>query len=201
MEPFTRRQPSDNLADLQTQLLRELGHLAGSRPAEPELFRAYVQHAQVLAWRGVADGHIRAPEEALECLRTAQPFVDRNMPHLEPIAAAAAEIYVLTQSLSLAAEALEERRVEDRISEDRSKTERAILRVLADNRGAFLRRGEIHESLSEQDRPSAPRVGQILAQLFEENVVLRIHGRAQGNPTPRSMPCRPGEWRCAGISS
>jgi len=200
MEPSARRQPSDNLEELQAQLLRELGRLSESRREEPELYRAYLQHTQVLAWRGVADGHMGAPREALECLRAAQPFVDRNMPDLEPAAAAAAEIYLVTQSLSLAVEALAERRAEDRISEDRSEVERAILWILAKNRGTFLRRGEIHARLSEEHRPTPPRVGQILAELHEESIVLRIHGRAQGNPNAAFYALSPrGVELCRGL--
>jgi hypothetical protein len=171
------------LEELQGQLLRELTHLQERPGDEPELYRAYIQHALVLAWRGVADGRIQAPREALDCLRAAQPFIARYMPDMEPAAAAAAEIYALTESLALAVEALEARRVEDRISDPRSETERAILQVLAENRGTFLRRGEIHERLREDIRPTPPRVGQILAELHEENVVQKIHGRAQGNPS------------------
>jgi hypothetical protein len=182
-ESFARRQPSNNLEELQGQLLRELAKLQERSGDEPELFRAYVQHALVLAWRGVAGGRMQAPREALDCLRVAQPFIDHFMPAFsEPAAVAAAEIYILIQSLSLASEALEERRVEDRISDPRSETERAILEVLADNLETFLRRGEIYDRLKPAVRPTAPRVGQILAELHEENVVQTIHGRAQGNP-------------------
>ncbi len=181
-DPIARRQPSDHFKELQDQLLRELSRLEESRPEEPELFRAYVQHTQVLAWRGVADGHMRAPGQALECLRAAQPFIERHMPLLGPAAAAATEIFTVSESLSLATEALAARRVEDRVSDGRSETERATLKVLADSRGTYLRRGEIHDRLPEKDRPTPPRVGQILAELHEENAVLRIHGRAQGNP-------------------
>lgn len=181
-EPSSRRRPSDNWMELRGQLLRELGRLEQGHTEEAALLSAYVQHTQVLAWRGVADGHMRAPEEARECLRAARHFVERYVPALEPPAAAATEIQVVSESLSLAAEALAARRMEDRISEERSKTERAILEILAGSRDAFLRRGEIHERLADDDRPSPPRVGQILAQFFEENLVLKIHGRAQGNP-------------------
>jgi hypothetical protein len=181
-ESLASRQPSDNLGELQGQLLRELAKLQEQPGDEPELYRAYVQHALVLAWRGVADGRMQAPREALDCLRVAQPFIARYMPDMEPAAAAAAEIYALTESLSLAIEALEARRVEDRISDPRSETERAILQVLADNQGTFLRRGEVHERLGGDIRLTPPRVGQILAELHEENVVQKIHGRAQGNP-------------------
>lgn len=181
-EPLRRRQPSDNLDELQGQLLQTLSLLEEDRLQQPELVRAYAQHAQVLAWRRVADGHMGAPVEALDCLRAAEPFIGRNAPDLEPLAAAALEIYIVCQSLALAAEALAKRRVEDRLSEPRSEIERAILQVLAEHRGIFLRRGEILERLTENNRPTPPRVGQILAELHEENVVLRIHGRAQGNP-------------------
>lgn len=181
-ESLASRQPSNNLGELQGQLLRELAQLQEHPGDEPELYRAYVQHALVLAWRGVADGCMQAPREALDCLRAAQPFVARYMPDMGPTATAAAEIYALTESLALAIEALEARRVEDRISDPRSETERAILQVLADNREIFLRRGEIHDRLSKDIQPTAPRVGQILAELHEENVVQKIHGRAQGNP-------------------
>lgn len=182
MESSARRQPSDDLVELQAQLRRELSRLEEGGLEESELFRAYVQHAQVLAWRGVADGHMDAPKAALECLRAAQPFIDRQLPDLAPAAMAATEIHILLQSLSLAAEALAKRRAEDRVSADRSATDRTILQVLAASRGTFLRRGEIHERLNPEDRPTAPRVGQILVELHEEGVVLRIHGRAQGNP-------------------
>ncbi|HTQ78963.1 MAG TPA: hypothetical protein VMM92_03120 [Thermoanaerobaculia bacterium] len=178
----TRRQPSDNLEELRSQLERELTRLGEVDSAEPRLFQAYLQHAQVLAWRGVADGHMGAPGKVLECLRVAQPFIDRHMPALPPAAVAAMEAYLLTQSLALAAEALATRRAEDRISDSRSKSERAILQVLAENRETFLRRGEIHGKLDPEDRPTGPRVGQILAELHEEGIVLRVHGRAQGNP-------------------
>jgi len=181
-EPLALRQPADNLEELQRQLLRELDRLEEEPAEEPELFRAYLQHALILAWRGVADGRMRSPRKILECLRPADPFIDHHMPDLSPAQTAAVEVYFTTQCLYVAAEALEERRVEDRLSEARSETERAILQTLAGSRGTYLRRGEIHDRLPVEDRPTPPRVGQILAELHEENVVLRIHGRAQGNP-------------------
>lgn len=182
-EPLLRRTPSDALNELQEQLSRELTRLNNDRPEEPWLFRAYVQHAQVLAWRGVAEGRMTAPREAMDCLDAAHPFVDRHLPDLShPAAAAAVEIYYAAQNLHLATQALEARRVEDRISDKRSATERAILQVLAENRGRYLRRGEIHEALKLSEPLTPARVGQILVELHAENVVVRIHGRAQGNP-------------------
>lgn len=182
-EPLARRSPSDILSELQGQILRELSRLNEGRREEPWLFRAYVQHAQVLAWRGVAEGRMATPHEVSECLDAVHSFVDRHLPDLsDPATAAAVEIHYATQSLHLARQALEARRVEDRISDKRSETERAILQVLAENRGQYLRRGEIHEALKLPDPPTPARVGQILVELHSENVVVRIHGRAQGNP-------------------
>ncbi|HKH44084.1 MAG TPA: hypothetical protein VKM72_05405 [Thermoanaerobaculia bacterium] len=124
-----------------------------------------------------------APREAMDCLDTVHSFVDRHLPDLsEPATAAAVEIYFVTQGLQLATQALEARRVEDRISDKRSETERAILQVLAENRGRYMRRGEIHEALKLPEPVTPARVGQILVELHAENVVVRIHGRAQGNP-------------------
>ena len=181
-EPQSRRTPANNLSDLREQLLRELSRLDEGGCKEPGLFRAYVQQAQVLAWRGVAEGRMDAPRAAKECLGAAQWFVDRHMPHLSETAVAAVEVYFAARNLHLATQALEARMVEDRISDKRSETEQAILQVLADNRGRYLRRGEIHEALKLSDPPTPARVGQILVELHTENVVVRIHGRAQGNP-------------------
>jgi DNA-binding transcriptional ArsR family regulator len=178
-----KRTPSDDPAELRDQLLRELSRLDEPRPEEPELFRAYVQHAQVLAWQGVADGWMDAPHEALSCLEAAQPFVDRNRPDLAPPAAAAVEIEVVRRSLYLALEALEARKAEDRLADERSATERAVLQVLAENRGPYLRRGMIYEKLTLPEKGLTPaRVGQILVELYEEGLLLRENGRAQGNP-------------------
>jgi len=182
-EPLSRRTPSDTLSELQEQLSRELTRLDNGPPEEPWLFRAYVQHAQILAWRGVAEGRMMAPREAMDCLDAAHPFVNRHLPDLSaPAAAAAVELYYATQNLHLATQALEARRVEDRISDKRSETERAILQVLAENRGCYMRRGEIHKVLKLPGSVTASRVGQILVELHAENVVVRIHGRAQGHP-------------------
>jgi hypothetical protein len=53
---------------------------------------------------------------------------------------------------------------------------------LAKNRDRYLRRGAIHKRLDLPDPPTPARVGQILVELDAEGLLLRIHGRAQGNP-------------------
>jgi hypothetical protein len=179
------RRPSDRIAELRDQLLRELSRLDKEGGGEePELYRAYLQHAQVLAWRGVAEGRMKAPYEILEVLRDAEPFIYLHRTRMSsPAAAAAQEVHSTLCVLQLAGEALEKRQVEDRLAdEERSQTEREILRVLLKNRGKYLRRGAIHEQLEPPHKPTPARVGQILAELDAEGLVLHVHGRAQGNP-------------------
>jgi hypothetical protein len=53
---------------------------------------------------------------------------------------------------------------------------------LAKNSDRYLRRGAIHKRLDLPDPPTPARVGQILVELDAEGLLLRIHGRAQGNP-------------------
>lgn len=179
-----QRRPSDQVDELREQLLRELERLEKRENGEePELFRAYLQHAQVLAWRAVAEGRMSAPRAILDALRAAEPFVYRRLPGLPDLAASAAlEVHFTLRSLQLAVEALEERQVEERLADERSETEREILHVLFEHRGKYLRRGAIHKRLELSNPPTAPRVGQILAELHHQGLLLRIHGRAQGNP-------------------
>lgn len=178
------RRPSDDLQVLGGQLLRELDRLdRDPQRGEPALVQAYLHHAQALAWFRVAEGTMSAPRDVLDRLADASSFIARHLPDLkDPAGAAAAEIHFAIGSLRIAEEALERRRPEDRLAGSRSATERAVLRVLAANRGSYLRRGQIHGQLQMPAPPSAARVGQILVELEEEGLLQRVHGRAQGNP-------------------
>lgn len=181
------RRPSDDPVELGSQLLRELDgiHREGSSWKEPSLFRAYLQHAQALAWQGVAHGDLNAPRRILDHLLAAQSFVDRH--HVEPagLAARAAEdVHQTIRSLYLADEVLQEARTRVRLADrDRSRTEREILRVLFENRGTYLRRGAVRSRMKVEQRPTPARVGQILLDLHDEGLILRTHGRAQGSPS------------------
>ena len=178
------RRPSDDLQVLSGQLLRELDRLdRDPQEAEPELCQAYLHHAQALAWYRVAEGAMSAPRDVLDRLGDSRSFVARHLPDLsDPAAATAAEIHFAISGLRVAEEALEQRRTEDRLASSRSETERAILAVLAAQRGTYLRRGQVHEQLQLPDPLSPARVGQILVELDEEGLLQRVHGRAQGNP-------------------
>jgi len=155
----------------------------GGEAGEPWLFRAYLQHAQALAWQGVARGKLGIPRQILDCLLEVQPVVDANSPEtLAPAARAALEVDAVIRSLYAAAQAMEEAQASLRLADDHSKTERAVLQVLLDNRGTYLRRGDVHEQMPPEPRLTRPRIGQILAELYHEGLLLRIHGRAQGSP-------------------
>ncbi|HSS47453.1 MAG TPA: hypothetical protein VLX28_00770 [Thermoanaerobaculia bacterium] len=185
-EPTLPRRPSDDLLELRDQLLGELERLEkeGEEAGEPWLFRAYLQHAQTLAWQAVAQGKLGVPRQILDCLLEVQPVVDANSPEtLAPAARAALEVDAVIRSLYAAAQTMEEAQASLRLADDHSETERAVLQVLLDNRGTYLRRGDVHEQLPlpPEQRPTRPRIGQILAELFHEGLLLRIHGRAQGS--------------------
>jgi hypothetical protein len=180
------RRPSDDPAELGGQLLRELDgiHRNGDSWEEPSLFHAYLQHAQALAWQGVAGGDLSAPRRILDHLLSAQIFIDRHRAQPPGLAAQAAEeVHQVMAALYLADDVLEEARTTARLADrDRSRTEREILRVLLENRGHYLRRGAVRKRMSAV-RPTPARVGQILVDLHGEGLVLRTHARAQGSPS------------------
>ena len=180
------RRPSDDLALLEQQLLQALNRLfeQGSAAEEPELYRAYLRHAQALAWQGVARRRPGTPREVLDHLQSVQPFIDAHLP--APAGAceeAAFALFFALDSLYLADGAMDEAKAETRLADrERSLTEREVLRVLWAHRDRYLRRGEVQRMLNLLRRPTSARVGQILAGLDHENLVVRMPGRAQGNP-------------------
>lgn len=198
------RRPSDDPAELAGQLLRELDgiHRNGDTWEEPNLFHAYLQHAQALAWQGVASGDLNAPRRILDHLLSAQIFVDRHLARPPGLAAqAAGEVHQVMAALYLADDVLEEARTVARLADrERSRTEREILRVLLENRGRYLRRGAVRKKMSPSLRPTPARVGQILVDLHGEGLVLRTHGRAQGSPVAAFYALSPKGFEvCQGL--
>lgn len=185
IEPTLPRRPSNDLPELRDQLLRELVRLEkeGAEAREPWLYRAYLQHAQALAWQAVAQGRLSLPRQLLDFLLELQPVVDANDPEtLAPATRAALEVDAVIRVLYTAAQAMDDAQASLRLADDHSEVERAILQVLLDNRGTYLRRGDVRGQLSQEQRLTPPRIGQILAELYHEGLLLRIHGRAQGSP-------------------
>lgn len=178
--------PSDDSEILTRQLVRELERLADDGDdTEPQAYRAYLGYALSGVWRRVARGDILAPQQLLERLKRVRSFIDRHLPTLSAAPAAAAELLAALHSLDLATESLAEIGVEERLADrQRSATERKILHILAES-GDFLRRGEVHERMRREVRPSSARVSQILSDLYEENLLLRYQRPARGG---RSVP-------------
>lgn len=173
------KRPSSDLSILSGQLLRALETLERGEDAEPGL-RAHLEHAQALAWRGVADGRLELPRAVLDALLPAQPIVDRwrRGAALTPQAEAAREVQATIDALYTAEDALETRKIEARLgSEDKSRSERAVLRVLA-GETRYLRRGEVVQRLGLRLTPA--RVGQILVALYHDGLLLRRFDSAQG---------------------
>lgn len=202
--PPPLRRPSDDPAELGSQLLRELDgiHRNGDSWGEPSLFRAYLQHAQALAWQGIADGDLNAPRRILDHLLSAQIFVDRHRVQPPGLAARAAEeVHQVMVALYLADDVLEEARTTARLADrDRSRTEREVLRVLLENRGRYLSRGDVRKRMSLPGLPTPSRVGQILVDLHGEGLVLRTHGRAQGSPSAAFYALSPKGFEvCRGL--
>ena len=181
----TKRRPSMDLNELSQQFLRELETLATEdAPAEPELYRAYLQHALSMTWKEVSQGDFNAPRRVLDHLCDAQPFVDAFLPEpKDHRTEAALEVNFATRMLYLAEEALADAQLQAQLSDrQRSHTERAVLKVLLDNRGQYLRRGEVWEKLQLPDPPTPPRIGQILVDFYYQGLATRIQASAQGNP-------------------
>ncbi len=181
------RRPSNELEELVQQLLQALARLKKARSGtdEADLYLAYLDHAQALAWRGVAQRRPAVPREVLDRLLAAQPFIDSYLPEddSDPRVEAARNLSFVFRSFYLADEALEESRVESVLADrERSLTEREVLRVLSANPERYLRRGEVQKLLKLLKRPTPARVGQILVQLDAEDLVVHMPGRAQGNP-------------------
>jgi hypothetical protein len=167
-----QRRPSDNLAELQDQLLRELERLAECGTGEPDLCSAYILHATSLLWQEVARGDLEAPRRFLDHILEAEPLLAAYLPEIpEPRARIALELASALLLFRTADRALEGLRLESRLaSHERSQLEREVLRVLLKHPERYLRRRDVYAELALPDAPTSARVGQVLAQ-----------GRAQGS--------------------
>ena len=181
------RLPADDPKILLEQLLRELKRLVTERsqseaPEEPWLYQAYLEKFLISAWRRVASGELQAPRDHLELLAEPEDIVKRFLPntgHLEPHIKAANDVEALVKVLEVADRCLngiqEARRA---IKIVRSPIEEAVLKVLFENIGVYLRRGEIYGKLLSP--PTRGRISQILSSLLAEGLLLRVQAPAQG---------------------
>ena len=73
-----------------------------------------------------------------------------------------------------------DQRSKQRVETGRPRREREVLRVLWSSADQHLVRSQIYKRLPHSDRPTQGRVGQILAALFKEGMLVRVRRRAQG---------------------
>ena len=183
-----QRRPSRQPEILALQLQRELQRLEGSASDSAEredayhLVRAYLLQAHTLAWRGVHQGHLLAPRTIVQALFEVRPFVDRFLPDLDDAQQLAAEIDGTFGAFLAADRVLERLRTEARLADPKvSKSERAVLEVLARvEDDLLLRRNQIYQRLPDP-KPTLPRVGQILADLYRDGYLTRQFASARGN--------------------
>jgi hypothetical protein len=180
----TIRRPSTELPVLIDQLQRELEVLEkdGEQAPEPHLYRAYLHYAYSQAWEGVSRGNLEAPRRILDGLLEVQWFAETRQPDgLGWVERAALELDFTIQSLYRACDAVEDRKVEVRLEERQSESDRQVLKVLAETWDRYLRRIDVFERLDPAARPTLARVGQILAELHHDGLLKRVFQRAQGS--------------------
>jgi len=184
-----RRRPSGSPSELIQQLLRELARVRNTDLNEEErsdafhLVRAYLAHAQALAWKDVVQGtDLLGPRRVLIALQRVRPFVDRHYPDLEPAGQIAIEIETVMAGLLAAEDTLERIRAERRMKDpDLSALEQAVLRVLS-RQASSQRRGQVYEKLEPEVKRSPQWVGKVLQKLSDDGYLYSTQGRAQGNP-------------------
>lgn len=182
-DPNHPRRPSDSLDELATQFRRELDRLTRltHKPNEPRLSLAYLHRMETLAWERVLHGELDAPRRILDQLADSRAFAEIHRPVLPPLEQAAVDLEATLRTLSIADEVTREEATEERLT-DRTLPgiEREILRTLLLAGGDYLRRGEVSARLKSTRPVTANRIGQILARLREEKLLLSQERQAQG---------------------
>jgi hypothetical protein len=160
---------------LAKQLKHSLSELRG------QSYQGYLAQLIRNTFLGVQDGNLESPQRVVELLAPALHLAERL--GTEPDAVeAAAWMKATSRFLQVANEALRPRlTVETLLSRDRSDTEREVLQILLREDKQPLRRGEIAARWNaEQPAPTTMRIGQILANLHEAGVLVRVKQPARG---------------------
>lgn len=158
----------------------------GAAEYDPWRFRSLLRQILGEAWASVSRGEFAVLRVFLRGLVEAEEIVRPHLPDSEePRVEAAREVYFTAYVLHIAEAFLRPEKTRARLGErQRSVHARNILKVLLANKEEYLRRAEILEAMEKIVPPPHPepsRVSQILAELYNERLLMRIQGSAQGN--------------------
>lgn len=187
-----KKTPSSDPSLLREQLLAALQSQSqpganGAEGTDPWRFRTSLRLIVGEAWRCASRSDFTTHRALLRTLIEAQELVRPHLPDPgPPEEEAAREVHYAAWALHVAEAFLRPAKTEARLHDRRSSaSERKILRVLFENRHRYLRRKQIQEEMERllpQPHPEATRISQILSDLWNEHLLTRMQGSAQGNP-------------------
>jgi len=173
--------------DVCVELLAALGNVERAPPEEAarslRTLRLSVSQLRARVWGDVASGDLSSPTAKLQGLKGTLRFLRGHaVPEEPPLTAAARALLVLHEDLELARQALKVPLSGQLTNQTWSDSELAVLRVLLSHRGEFLGRKAVHDALGGPDLAGVGvvRVGQILASLFDRELVWREQKTTQG---------------------
>jgi len=168
--------------DRDSQVLAEqLKQSLGALSTRGDAYQGYLAQVVRTCFLAIQDGDLESPQASLALLAPALHLGERLVGSNEAVEAAA-WIRATARFFEVAKEALAPRLTLDTLlARDRSETEREILQVLLRADKVALRCGEIAERWrAAHPRPTTQRIGQILANLHEAGLVVRVKQPARG---------------------
>ncbi|WP_257448315.1 hypothetical protein [Archangium lipolyticum] len=191
-------QPSEDLPTLVEQLRGALENLEQGDSSDPHTYRTYLWALVSDVWNRVALGDLQHVRVVLGALASLLGFAERHLPpNAPPTQEAAFDIHSVWQFLKLGERAMTRATTEMELdNRERSPTQREILRVFLKHQ-QYMRRSEVHEAMRASSRPSAVRVGQVLDELYSQQLLLRRTLPARGNAETAFYSLSPrGETLC-----
>jgi len=163
------------------QLKHALEDLATSEETkDPRAYRPYLLQLLAHAFEALAGGRPREMQEDCELIEGVRSILEDHVPpDLNPRVEAAMEIFSAIRTLQTGIRALAAKTVCQRRLKPH---EEPIVRILADAK-TYLQRKEVHLRLPEKIDLTAPRVGQILSELYHDGFLLRYQAPVQGGMT------------------
>lgn len=178
--------PSRDAQVLSEQVAQWIDHLE-ARPEAATDAGVYLDACLRTAMEEVLSGDLDAPARWLARLAAHDPRLDRDLP--EPpdgYRALLQQLHHLQRALEQVRRVVEPRRVERTVAAPSRALDRAVLRAVDAGRGTYLRRKEVVARLvlPADERRTDNRVGQVLDELFEQGLLLRLRLPGQGGTHP-----------------